>query len=161
MTIRPQTLWRVPVFCAVASAVSFYLTVYLGRFFIVVETPGPDGTPVLSADPLRSALLNGALFVLVLLAGGLLVFRSMTRREIAASAALFAGIDLVLCLLQLLAPDLLSPLLVPVALIQNWTAVPTSALYHLTGHLPVSALAACLGAVSFCSLRKTVRIRII
>lgn len=70
MTIRPQTLWRVPVFCAVASAVSFYLTVYLGRFFIVVETPGPDGTPVLSADPLRSALLNGALFVLVLLAGG-------------------------------------------------------------------------------------------
>lgn len=99
------------------------------------------------------------LFVLVLLAGGLLVFRSMTRREIAASAALFAGIDLVLCLLQLLAPDLLSPLLVPVALIQNWTAVPTSALYHLTGHLPVSALAACLAPFLFGSLRKTVRIK--
>ena len=143
MTIRPQTLWRVPVFCAVASAVSFYLTVYLGRFFIVVETPGPDGTPVLSA------LLNGALFVLVLLAGGLLVFRSMTRREIAVSAAIFAGIDLVLCLIQLLAPDLLLPLLFPVALIQNWTAAPTSALYHLTGHLPVSALAACLAPFLF------------
>ena len=141
MTIRPQTLWRVPVFCAVASAVSFYLTVYLGRFFIVVETPGPDGTPVLSADPLRSALLNGALFVLV--------FRSMTRREIAVSAAIFAGIDLVLCLIQLLAPDLLLPLLFPVALIQNWTAAPTSALYHLTGHLPVSALAACLAPFLF------------
>lgn len=149
MTIRPQTLWRVPVFCAVASAVTFYLTVYLGRFFCVVETPGPDGTPVLSADPLRSALLNGALFVLVLLAGGLLVFRSMTRREIAVSAAIFAGIDLVLCLIQLLAPDLLLPLLFPVALIQNWTAAPTSALYHLTGHLPVSALAACLAPFLF------------
>ena len=104
---------------------------------------------MISADPLRSALFNGVLFVLVLLAGGLLVFRSMTRREIAASAALFAGIDLVLCLLQLLAPDLLSPLLVPVALIQNWTAVPTSALYHLTGHLPVSALVACFSPFLF------------
>lgn len=149
MTIRPQTLWRVPVFCAAASAVTFYLTVYLGRFFFVVETTGADGVPVISADPLRSALFNGVLFVLVLLAGGLLAFRSMTRREIAASAALFAGIDLVLCLLQLLAPDLLSPLLVPVALIQNWTAVPTSALYHLTGHLPVSALAACFSPFLF------------
>lgn len=149
MTIRPQTLWRVPVFCAVASAVSFFLTVYLGRFFFVVETTGADGVPVISADPLRSALFNGAVFVLVLLAGGLLAFRSMTRREIAASAALFAGIDLILCLIQLLAPDLLSPLLVPVALIQNWTAVPTSALYHLTGHLPVSALAACFSPFLF------------
>lgn len=149
MTIRPQTLWRVPVFCAAASAVTFYLTVYLGRFFFVVETTGADGVPVISADPLRSALFNGVLFVLVLLAGGLLAFRSMTRREIAASAALFAGIDLVLCLIQLLAPDLLSPLLVPVALIQNWTAVPTSALYHLTGHLPVSALAACFSPFLF------------
>ena len=149
MTIRSQTLWRVPVFCAAASAVTFYLTVYLGRFFFVVETTGADGVPVISADPLRSALFNGVLFVLVLLAGGLLAFRSMTRREIAASAALFAGIDLVLCLIQLLAPDLLSPLLVPVALIQNWTAVPTSALYHLTGHLPVSALAACFSPFLF------------
>ena len=35
----------------------------------------------LQLAPLRSALLNGALFVLVLLAGGLLVFRSMTRRD--------------------------------------------------------------------------------
>lgn len=149
MTIRPQTLWRVPVFCAVASAVSFFLTVYLGRFFFVVETTGADGNTVISADPLRSALFNGAVFVLVLLAGGLLAFRSMTRREIAASAALFAGIDLILCLIQLLAPDLLSPLLVPVALIQNWTAVPTSALYHLTGNLPVSALAACFSPFLF------------
>ena len=149
MTIRPQTLWRVPVFCAVASAVSFFLTVYLGRFFFVVETTGADGSTVISADPLRSALFNGVLFVLVLLAGGLLAFRSMTRREIAASAAIFAGIDLVLCLIQLLAPDLLRSLLVPVALIQNWTATPTSALYQLTGHLPVSALVACFSPFLF------------
>ena len=117
--------------------------------------------PVLSADPLRSALLNGALFVLVLLAGGLLVFRSMTRREIAVSAAIFAGIDLVLCLIQLLAPDLLLPLLFPVTLIQNWTAAPTSALYH--PHRTSSRLGSggVSGAVSLCSLRKTVPIRII
>ena len=149
MTIRLQTLWRVPVFCAAAGAVTFHLTVYLGRFFVIVETPGADGVPVFSADPLRSALLSDALFVLVLLVGGLWAFRSMTRREITVSAGIFAGIDVVLCLIQLLAPDLLLPLAFPVGLIQNWTAVPTSALYQLTGQLPLSALAACLAPFLF------------
>lgn len=73
----------------------------------------------------------------------------MTRREISRLRRPLRRDRLVLCLLQLLAPDLLSPLLVPVALIQNWTAVPTSALYHLTGHLPVSALAACFSPFLF------------
>ena len=114
MTIRPQTLWRVPVFCAVASAVSFYLTVYLAdssSLWRRLDQTEPRYSPLTpcARPPQWRFVRAGA-------AGRrLLVFRSMTRREIAVSAAIFAGIDLVLCLLQLLAPDLLSPLLVPVA----------------------------------------------
>ena len=115
--IRPNTLWRVPVFCAAAGAAVFYLTVYLGRFFVIVETTGADGTTTVSADPLRSAILNGVFFILVLLAGTLWAFRSMTRREI--------------------------------ALLQSWTAIATSALFRLTGHLEVSAFLACLAPFLF------------
>ena len=32
MKVRIQTLWKVPVFCMVASWISFSITVYLGRF---------------------------------------------------------------------------------------------------------------------------------
>ena len=149
MRIRPNTLWRVPVFCAAAGAAVFYLTVYLGRLFIIAETTGADGTSVVSADPLRSALWNGALFVLVLLAGGLWAFRSMTRWEIAAGAAIFAGADAAVCLLQLVAPQLLLPLSLPVSLLQSWTAIATSALAKLTGHLAVSAFLACLAPFLF------------
>lgn len=149
MRIRPNTLWRVPVFCAAAGAAVFYLTVYLGRFFVIVETTGADGAAVVSADPLRSAIWNGALFVLVLLAGGLWAFRSMTRREIAAGAAIFAAADAAVCLLQILAPQLLLPLSFPVTLLQSWTAIATSALFRLTGHLEVSAFLACLAPFLF------------
>ena len=156
MTIRPQTLWRVPVFCAAASAVSFYLTVYLGRFFCVVETTGADGTPVLSGDPLRSALLNGALFVLVLLAGGLLVFRSMTRLRRHLRRNRFGAV-----------PD-------PAAGAGSAPSPPVSGsadpeldrcphLRPVPPHRKSSRLGSggVSGAVSLCSLRKTVPIRII
>ena len=105
-------------------------------------------------DPLRSALLNGVFFILVLLAGGLWAFQSMTRREIAAGAAIFAVVDAAVCLLQLLSPQLLLPLSFPVTLLQSWTAIPTSALFQLTGHLPVSAFLACLSPFLFVPFEK-------
>lgn len=83
MRIRPNTLWRVPVFCA------------------------------------------------------------------AAGAAVFAAADAAVCLLQILAPQLLLPLSFPVTLLQSWTAIATSALFRLTGHLEVSAFLACLAPFLF------------
>ena len=70
MKVRIQTLWKVPVYCAVASWISFYLTVYLGGFFFTVKTVGADGITQVSADPIRSAIFHAALFLIVLLVGG-------------------------------------------------------------------------------------------
>lgn len=56
MNIRWNTLWRVPVFCVIASWVSFMIMVYMGGFFY--------------ADPVRSAIFDGAVFLIILLIGG-------------------------------------------------------------------------------------------
>ena len=100
MTVRAKTLWRVPVFCTIASWLTYYITIYLGGFFFTVRTQGVDGTVEVSADPVRSAVFTGVLFLAILLAGGLWAFRSMTRREIAASAALLPFSPLFIWLLS-------------------------------------------------------------
>ncbi len=149
MKVRIQTLWRVPVYCLIASWLSFYVTVYLGRFFFVVETVGEDGGVVGSIDPVRSALFNGALFLIVLLLGGLWAFRSMTRTEIAVSAGIMTVLYLILVGLQLALPQFPTSLIFPVATIQHWPGVLTSLLLKVTGQLTVSAVLACLAPLLF------------
>ena len=51
MKIRGNTLWRVPVFCILASVVCYYLTIYLGGMFYAVKTVDADGTIQASIDP--------------------------------------------------------------------------------------------------------------
>ncbi len=94
MKIRGNTLWRVPVFCILASVVCYCLTIYLGGMFYAVKTVDADGTIQASIDPFRAMIFELVLFVAALLAGGFLVVRSMKRAEIAVSAA----IAVVLCL---------------------------------------------------------------
>ena len=94
MKIQAKTLWKVPVYCAVASWISSYATVYLGRFFFVVQEMGADGVIQVSADPIRSAIFNGVLFLIVLFVGGLWAFRNMTKKEIAVSAAIMTAYSL-------------------------------------------------------------------
>ena len=67
MKLRFNTLWRVPVFCIVFSWISYYLTFYIGGFFFTAKTVGAGGITQVSADPLRSAIFNGLLFLIVLL----------------------------------------------------------------------------------------------
>ena len=100
MNVRVNTLWRVPVFYLCASWISFYLTVYLG-FLYLVKTTGADGVTEVSVDPIRSTIFDLVLLLAVLLLGGLWAFRSMTRREIAASAALLILPMLAIVLTQL------------------------------------------------------------
>lgn len=94
MKIRGNTLWRVPVFCILASVVCYYLTIYLGGMFYAVKTADADGTIQASIDPFRAMIFELVLFVAALLAGGFLVVRSMNRAEVAVSAT----IAVVLCL---------------------------------------------------------------
>lgn len=94
MKIRGNTLWRVPVFCMLASVVCYCLTIYLGGMFYAVKTVEADGTIQACIDPFRAMIFELVLFVAALLAGGFLIVRSMNRAEIAVSAT----IAVVLCL---------------------------------------------------------------
>lgn len=140
MKVRIQTLWKIPVYCAAASWVSFYLTVYLGGPFFTVSTVGADGVTELSADPVRSAIFSGVLFLAVLLVGGLWVVRSMTKAEAAVSAGIASGIYLLIVLAQLCIPNFPLSLSVALAYIQNWTGTLSSLLLKLTDNLTLSVI---------------------
>lgn len=140
MNVRIRTLWKVPVYCVVASWISFYLTVYLGGFFFTVKTVGADGVTQVSADPIRSAIFNMALFLIVLLIGGLWAFRSMSKAEIAVSSAIASGIFLLIVLAQLYIPSFPISLSIRLAYIQNWTGTVSSLLWKLTDNLTVSVI---------------------
>ena len=141
MKLRPRTLWRVPVFCIIASWLSYYITIY-GGFFYVVRTTGADGAVEVSVDPLRSTLFQGVLFLAILLLGGLWAFRSMTKLEIAASAALISAVYLVVILLQLYLPGFPPALSVWLAPFQNWKGILSSLLLRFMNfHLALAASA--------------------
>lgn len=138
-----KKLWRVPVLCLVGSWVAFYLTVYLGRFFFVVKTVGENGNMIVSADPVRSSIFHWVLFLLILVVGGILFLRSMTKKEIALSAAIISGIYLIFVLLQLYLPSFPLGVSVILAQFQNWTWTVSNTLYQITGNLTLSTIAAC------------------
>lgn len=141
MKLRPRTLWRVPVFCIIASWLSYYITIY-GGFLYVVRTTGADGAVEVSVDPLRSTLFQGVLFLAILLLGGLWAFRSMTKLEIAASAALISALYLVVILLQLYLPGFPPALSVWLAPFQNWKGILSSLLLRFMNfHLALAASA--------------------
>ena len=142
MKIRVNTLWKVPVFCAVASYLSFFVTVYLGGPFYTVETPEADGAVMLSVDPVRSALFSGGLFVIVLFLGGLWAFRSMTKVEIAVSAAILSAVGLAVVLAQLYLPGFPLALSMKLAYFQHWSSNVSTLLYKSTGNFDFSVIAA-------------------
>lgn len=137
---RIEALWKVPVYCAVSSWISFYLTVYLGGFFFTVKTAGADGVTQVSADPVRSAIFQAVLFLLVLLVGGLWAFRSMSKTEIAASAGIASATYLLIVLAQLSIPNFPLSLSITLAYIQNWTGILSSFLLKLTDNLTLSVI---------------------
>lgn len=149
MHIRLHTLWRVPVFCLISSYVSFYVTVYLGSAFFVVRTVGADGVTNVSADPVRSAIFDGALFLIVLALGGLWAFRSMTRAEIALSAGIISAVYLIVVVLQLTVPSFPLSLSMQLAKFFNWTGTVSSWLLRLTDHFAFSTIAACFAPLLF------------
>ena len=133
MDIRKSTLWRVPAFCIAAGCFSWYATIWLGRYFYVVTEMGADGIPTVSADPVRSALFNTVLFVLLLLAGGLWLHRDMSRREIASSAATASSGYLLILLGQLFLPGVMASGVIVLSMIQNWVTIPGGLLWSLLG----------------------------
>lgn len=156
MHIRLHTLWRVPVYCLISSYVSFYVTAYLGGAFFVVQTVGADGVTNVSADPVRSAIFDAVLFLIVLALGGLWAFRTMTRAEIAASAGIISMVYLAVTVLALEVPTFPIPFVVQMGMLFNGAV--SSWLLRLTDHLAFSTIAACFAPLLFIPFgRKTVQ----
>ena len=93
-----------------------------------------------SIDPFRSAIFYAACFLIVLLVGGLWVFRSMSKAEIRISAGIAAGIYLIMVLAQLYIPNFPPSLSMPLAYIQNWTGMLSSFLMELTDNVTISVI---------------------
>ncbi len=131
MKIRINMLWRVPVFCILASWISFYLTIYLGRFFFIQEIE-----QTWSANPVRLFIFNAMLFIIILLIGGLGVFKTMTRLEIAVSATITSCIYFSLTVLQ----HYLFEFFISSQLwnVQHWPNLIYSIYFHLTNNVYMS-----------------------
>lgn len=96
MSIRINTLWKVPAFCVVAGFFTYSMAFYGLRKLAIVSLP--DGS--VAMDDTRVLLLYGALFVGTVLLGGLVFFRHMTRKELLLSASIVALYRVVLLLVQ-------------------------------------------------------------
>lgn len=149
MNIRPNTLWRVPVFCLAAGWLSFYLTVHMGWFYLV-KTTEPDGATNVSTDPVRGMLFDVALFLLVLFIGGLWFSLSMTRPEIAASASIIVAFYLIVTILELIpSPNFPVSLGFTLAKFFEWTGKISSSLYQVTHQLETSTIISCFAPFLF------------
>lgn len=131
MKLRVNTLWRVPVFSLLAGIVCYYLTVYLSIFY-AVKTVGEDGTINLSVDPVRSAIFQGVLFAAGLVVGGLFLFRSMTKTEIAVSAAIAVALEAALSGLLYAASQFAPTLVTWLLPLTQWTGALGSVLTRIT-----------------------------
>ena len=88
--------WKVPLYSAVAGFASYWFMLgVVGRFAYVRL---PDGT--VSSNDTLWMIASGAVLAVVLLLGGLLFFRRMTRKEIAYSATVMVLINVVMALLS-------------------------------------------------------------
>ncbi len=148
MKIRKKTLWAVPVYCLVSSYISFYLTVIIGSRFYVVKSLDASGVIHAEIDPVRADILNIALFLLVLVVGGILL-RRMTKKEVAASAGIASAFYLLAVLCQLLIPAFPLKLSVLLAYVQNWTGSLSAFLMKLGLGLHPSVIAASFAPMLF------------
>ena len=145
MKPRNSTLWRVVLYFPAASLITGYIRLSLDSFYNHRVT-NPDGSLSLVTDPLREGLVNGGLLLVVLLIGGLLVCRTMTRREIVRSAGLLSAIYLVLRLLGHVFPSLISMLLPgPLFMIFSLFSMVAGYVHQL---LPLPLLPTLLGALT-------------
>lgn len=93
-----QTFWRVPLISLIAGFLWTPLVVRLLVRFAVIHLE--DGS--VSIDLTRQLLIYGIVMVSVVLIGGLLFLRKLTRKAIFISASLVVGYSLLLTLAQVI-----------------------------------------------------------
>lgn len=90
-----KTWWRVPAYCLASSWICFHLEVWCLLQLTIVTLP--DGS--ISSDNTRALIIFGALFLAVLLIGGLVFFRKISRRELLVSALIMVLMNISLSLI--------------------------------------------------------------
>lgn len=142
MEVRKNTLWRVVVYVPVASVVYALVTMWLSPLYWHKVT-GPDGVVTMMTNTAVQTILDVVLLLVIFVVGCLLL-RSMTRREIAASALILALIEIVLIVLGRAAPGLTSLLLSwPILLAREMFSTIAFYIHQL---LPSSLLSSLLAA---------------
>lgn len=127
--------WKVPLYCMAASWICFQLEIrWLGQWALVTL---PDGT--ITSDTARWMILSAGLFLAVVLVGGLLFFRKMSRKEILFSASVLAALNVLLGLLSYLVQHDLPYLALFWAELTEWSGIFTQILLRLGANEWVSA----------------------
>lgn len=150
MKLRTNTLWKVPVFCIACGFVCLLLTTCIGGYIIRDTSVTEDGITKISINAARSAIWSGFLFVAGLLAGGLWAFRSMTKAEIAVSAAIMTTAYFLLYALQLTGTSMLY------MGFTSWITNLYTVLYQLTKQAQLSHWLPCLAPLLFIPFGKKV-----
>lgn len=88
--------WKVPLYSAAAGFVSYWIMVGIVGRFVYVKLP--DGT--VSSNDTLWMICSAVVFVVVLLIGGLLLFRKMTRKEVFYSATAMVLLNLAMTILS-------------------------------------------------------------
>ena len=90
-----KTWWKVPLYCIIASWICCQLELHLlGRWALITL---PDGS--ISSNNTRWLIMSACLFVLVVVIGGVFIFRKMSRREVLVSSLVLVGFNIVTGLL--------------------------------------------------------------
>lgn len=138
MKAKMSIIWKVPVFCAVAGVIAYYLVVFwLGRFAIVTL---PDGT--ITVDHTRELIIYGAMFVVTLIFGGLVFFRNMTQKEIFFSATIIVAVGLMMNLTQWafnLTTGTGAVFFMYASRIFEWSSVVQLLVYRVSGNIWIGA----------------------
>lgn len=92
--------WKVPLYSVVAGYLSFW--VMIGPYGRLAHKKLPDGT--ITSDQNLWTLLSVGVFVAVVLIGGLLVFRKLTRKELLCSATVMFALNVALGILSSVMP---------------------------------------------------------
>ncbi len=122
-----KTWWKVPLYCIAASWVCFQLTVHVfGRWALATL---PDGT--ITADRTRELILHAALFAAVVLIGGLLFFRKMSRREIFQSASVLVVLNVVLGIFTYLTQRIFTSFTMLWSILTEWDSIFALLLFQL------------------------------
>lgn len=117
--IVKRVWWKIPLYSVIAGFVSWWLMVsYIGRLAIVKL---PDGT--ITSNQTVWSLLSGGVFIIVLLIGGLIFFRKMTKIELLCSATVMFIFHIIMTSFSFLFP--LSSITMFFLEIREWYSIVT------------------------------------